>query len=82
MQVDKGEIFLTYYLPFRYILWSITLLGELVVDQTKFTSLLSGGDAVQTDEELGAVVSISILGVGVILTKLISGGSLRALEPI
>jgi len=58
------------------------LLGELVVDQTKFTSLLSGGDAVQTDEELGAVVSVSILGVGVILTKLISGGSLRALESV
>ena len=33
----------------------------------------SGGDAVQADEELGAVVGVSVLGVGVELTKLISG---------
>merc|ERR1712008_86067 len=35
---------------FRYILRSITLLGELVVYQTKFTSLLSWGDTIQADE--------------------------------
>jgi len=67
---------------FRYILWSIALLGELIVDETKLAALLSWGDAVQTDEELGAVVSVSILGVRVVLAKLISGRSLRALEPI
>jgi len=67
---------------FRYILWSIALLGELVVDKTELTSLFSGGDTVQTNEELGAVVGISILGVRVILTKLISGGGLGTLEPI
>jgi len=67
---------------FRYILWSIALLGELVVDETKLTSLFSWGDAVQADEKLGAVVCVSILGVRVILTKLISGGGLGTLEPI
>ena len=71
-----------HHLPFRYILWSIALLGELIVDETKLAALLSWGDAVQTDEELGAVVSVSILGVRVVLAKLISGRSLRALEPI
>merc|ERR1712008_460989 len=65
---------------FRYILRSITLLGELVVDQSKFTSLFSWGDTIQADEKLGTVVSVGILGVGVVLTKLISRRGLWALE--
>ena len=69
-------------LPLWDVLWCVALLGELVVDKTELTSLFSGGDTVQTNEELGAVVGISILGVRVILTKLISWGGLRALEPI
>jgi len=58
---------------FRYIFRSIALLGQLVVDKTKFTPLFSGRDAVQTDEEFSAVISVSILGMGIVLTKFISG---------
>jgi len=60
--------------PFRYILRSITLLGQFIVDQTKFTPLFSGRDSVQTNVELGAVVGVSVLGVRVELSKLISWG--------
>jgi len=66
----------------RYIFRSIALLGELIVDETQLATLLSGGDSVQTDEELGAVVGISVLGVGVVLAELISGSVSRALEPV
>jgi len=65
---------------FRNILRCITLLGSLVVNKTQLTALLSGGDTVQTDEELGAVVGISVLGMRVKLTKLINGSLLGALE--
>lgn len=67
---------------FRYIFRSITLLGELIVDQTKFTPLFSGGDAVQTDVEFSTVVSVGILGVRIVLAKLISRRGLWALESI
>merc|ERR1712088_741101 len=66
----------------RYVFRSIALLCELIVDQTKLTSLLSGGDSVQANEELGAVVGIGVLGVRVELAKLISGSVSRALEAI
>jgi len=66
----------------RYVFRSIALLCELIVDKTKLTSLLSGGDSVQANEELGAVVGIGVLGVRVELAKLISGSVSRALEAI
>ena len=68
--------------PFRYILRSITLLGQFIVDQTKFTPLFSGRDSVQTNVELGAVVGVSVLGVRVELSELVSGSVSGALEPI
>jgi len=66
----------------RYIFRSIALFCELIVDKTKLASLLSGGDSVQANEELGAVVGIGVLGVRVELAKLISGSVSRALEAI
>jgi len=66
----------------RYIFWSIALFCELIVDKTKLASLLSGGDSVQANEELGAVVGIGVLGVRVELSKLISGSVSGTLESI
>ena len=71
-----------YNLPLRYIFRSITLFCELIVDKAKLASLLSGGDSVQTNEELGAVVGIGVLRMGVELSKLISGSVSGTLEPI
>ena len=68
--------------PFRYILRSITLLGQFIVDQTKFPPLFSGRDSVQTNVELGAVVGVGVLGVRVELSELVSGSVSGALEPI
>ena len=68
------------FLPFRHILGSVALLGHLVVDQAELAALLTGRDAVQTDEELGAVVGIGVLGVGVELAELVNGSSLGTLE--
>ena len=70
------------HLPLRYVLGSVALLGELVVDQSQLAALLSGGDAVQADEELGAVVGVGVLGVRVELSELVSGSVSGALEPI
>jgi len=67
---------------FRYILRSVTLEGELIKHQAELAALLSGGDAVQTDVEVGAVVGISVLGVGVELAELVSGRVGGALEAI
>jgi len=66
----------------RYIFRSIALFCELIVDKTKFASLLSWGDSVQTNEELGAVVGIGVLGVRIELSKLISGSVGGTLEPV
>ena len=71
-----------YNLPLRYIFRSIALFCELIVDKTKLASLLSGGDSVQANEELGAVVGIGVLGVRVELSKLISGSVGGTLEAI
>merc|ERR1719234_1839519 len=64
------------------ILWCVALLGELVVDETELTALLTGRDSVQADIELRAVVRVGVLGMGVELAKLISRGLLRAGEPV
>ena len=48
--------------------------------QAQLAALLSGGDTVQADEELGAVVGVSVLGVGVELSELVDGSSLGTLE--
>lgn len=64
----------------RNIFWGVALLRELIIDQAQLTALLSGGDTVQADEELGAVVGISVLGVGVELSELVDGSSLGTLE--
>merc|ERR1740123_1872908 len=53
------------------ILRCIALLGELVVNETEFAALLTGRDSVQADVELGAVVRVGVLGMGVELAKLI-----------
>jgi len=66
----------------RYIFRSIALFCELIVDKTKLASLLSWGDSVQTNEELGAVVGIGVLGVRIELSKLISGSVRGTLEPV
>ena len=61
--------------PFRYILRSITLVGQLIENKAELTALLSGRDSVQADVEVSAVVGISVLGVGVELAELISRGT-------
>merc|ERR1719445_2763523 len=66
----------------RYIFRSVALLGELVVDQPQLAALFSGGDSVEADEELGAVVGVGVLGVRVELSELVSRSVGRALEPI
>jgi hypothetical protein len=66
--------------PFGNIFWCITLLGELVIDEAQLTALLPGGDSVEADEELGAVVGIRVLGMRVVLPELVGGRLLGALE--
>ena len=61
--------------PFRYILRSVTLVGELIEHEAELATLLSGGDAVEADVEVGAVVRVGVLGVGVELAELISRGT-------
>ena len=56
--------------PFRYILRSVTLVGELIEHEAELATLLSGGDAVETDVKLGTVFGVSVLGVGVELAEL------------
>ena len=70
------------YSPLRYILGSVALLGQLVVDEAELAALLAGRDAVQAHVELGAVVGVGVLGVGVELAELVSGGVGGALEPV
>lgn len=69
-------------LALRHILWSITLVGELVEDEAELAALLAGRDTIQTNVELGAIVSVGILRMGVELAELVSGGLFRADEPI
>merc|ERR1719275_146925 len=69
-------------LALGYILWGVTLLGEFVVDEAELAALLTGRDSVQADVELGAVVRVGVLGMGVKLSKLISGSLLGAREPV
>ena len=66
--------------PFRYILRSITLVGQLIENKAELTALLSGRDSVQADVEVSAVVGISVLGVGVELAEFVDGSSLGTLE--
>lgn len=66
--------------PFWNILRSIALCREFIIDETQLTTLLPGGDTVQADEELGAVVGVGVLGMGINLSKLISRSFLRAVE--
>jgi hypothetical protein len=66
--------------PFGHILGCVALLGELVIDEAQLAALLAGRDTVQTDEELGAVVGVRVLGVRVVLSELVGGRLLRALE--
>ncbi len=66
--------------PFADVLGGVALLGDLVVDEAELAALLPRGDPVQADEELGAVVGVSVLGVGVELSELVDGSSLGTLE--
>ena len=45
-----------------HILGRVALLGELVVDESEFAALLAGGDPVQADVELRAVVRVGVPG--------------------
>jgi len=67
-------------LALRDILGGIALLGQLVVDQPELAALLPRGDAVEADVELGAVVGVGVLGVGVKLAELVRGGLLGTSE--
>ena len=49
-------------LPLWDVLWCVALLGELVVDKSELAALLSGGDSVQADVELGTVVRVGVPG--------------------
>ena len=55
---------------------------SIIEHKTEFAALLPGGDAVEADVEVGAVVGVSVLGVGVELAELISRGAVGALEAI
>lgn len=65
-----------------HILGRVALLGELVVDKPELAALLAGGDPVQADVELGTVVGVGVLGMGVELAELIGGSLLGAGEPV
>ena len=67
-------------LPFWYIFGSVALFGNVVVDESKLTSLSPGGDAVEADLELGAVLRVGVLGVGVQDASL--QGLVGTLEPV
>merc|ERR1719278_735382 len=64
------------------VLGGVALLGELVVDKSELAALLAGGDPVQADVELGTVVRVGVLGMGVELAELIGGSLLGASEPV
>merc|ERR1719186_287400 len=64
------------------VLGCVALLGEFVVDESELAALLTGRDSVQADVELGTVVRVRVLGMGVELAKLISGSLLGAGEPV
>ena len=68
--------------PFRYVLGSVALVGQLIEHQTELAALLPRGDAVEADVEVGAVVGVSVLGVGVELAELISRGAGGTLQSI
>jgi len=76
--LQEGVVVLTLW----DVLGGITLLGDLVVDKSKLATLLSGRDSVQADVELGTVVRVRVLGVGVELTELISRSLLGTSEPV
>ena len=60
--------------PFRYILRSVTLVGELIEHEAELATLLSGGDGVEADVELGTVFGVGVLWVGVEFADLINAG--------
>ena len=81
---ENREISVTivFFLPFRHILRGVTLLGKFIVDEAELAALLAGRDAVEADEELGAVVGVGVLGMRIVLAKLVSRGRLGALESV
>ena len=48
--------------PLWDVLGGVALLGELVVDKPELAALLAGGDPVQADVELRAVVRVGVPG--------------------
>jgi len=75
--VQEGVVVLAFW----DILGRVTLQGGLVKDESELTALFPGGDVVETDEELGTVVGVSELGMGVDLSELVAVGLLGAAEP-
>ena len=55
---------------------------EFIVDETQFTSLLTWGNAIQADVELGAIRGISVFGMGVGDTESVCGRLFGTLEAI
>lgn len=76
------SVSIVFFLPFRNILRGVTLLGKFIVDEAELAALLAGRDAVEADEELGAVVGVGVLGMRIVLAKLVSRGRLGALESV
>ena len=67
-------------LPLGHVLWSVALLGHLVVDKTELAALLPGLEAVEADVELCTVLLVGVLGVGVRHAKVVNVGVLGAGE--
>ena len=78
LAIDSSKSF--HCLPFWYIFGSVALFGDVIVDESKLTSLSPGGDAVEADVELGAVLRVGVLGVGVQDASL--QGLVGTLEPV
>ena len=76
------SVSIAFFSPFRHILRGVALLGKFIVDEAELAALLAGRDAVEADEELGAVVSVGVLGMRIVLAKLVSRGRLGALESV
>lgn len=67
---------------FRDILRRITRLREFIVNETQFTSLFPGGDAVQANVELGAIRGVSVFWMGIRDAKSIFGRQFGTRETI
>merc|ERR1719192_671282 len=76
--LQEGVVVLTLW----DVLGGVTLLGDLVVNKSELATLLSGRDSVQADVELGTVVRVRVLGVGIELTELISWSLLGTSKPV